>query len=166
MARVVDTDSGEDAQVAALQQGSDVGGALGHDAAVGAAAQDRLDDFLGTGVEGEADARSELLACGEVGFASRLPLAGDEHLFLKGERGRHDLDIDRADGGRVERACTLLGKPPDQLLGALRDIDRCAVALLDAADLLGDARAVVEKGEQLGVDRVDRVAELPDVLHG
>ena len=101
-----------------------------------------------------------------MGITAGLSVAGYDHLFFKRKRGGHDLCVNRPNRLFPEWPLALRGKSGDKMLRAIGHIDRAAVSLLDAADFLREAGAVVEQLHELAVDRIDRVPEPLEFLHG
>ena len=113
-----------------------------------------------------ADACPELAPGGLVGVSGFRPEERNGEVFLKCERGRHDLAVNRADcsfGEPARKGPIFLGYGPEHLFLALRGVDGGAVCLFDHADFVDEVSALVEKVDQLIVQCVDFNADFGEV---
>src|SRR5712692_7482705 len=128
----------------------------GHDAEIRGARFDRAEDVVDRGggerVGGEAEVlQGRALAEGALG-----PEVRDRDGALEREARRHDLAEEERDGLRGERAGIAFLDAAKDLRLALGPV---GLADLERADLAGEARSLVEGGEEALVDAIDLAAQ-------
>ena len=139
-----------------------------HHAVVGVAARDHVEDIGDADVRRVIHARAEFAPRGLVRVRRFRPEVGDRQILLQGERGGHDLAVNRADRLFRQPALetrVLRRQRAQHRLLALRRVDLRALGFLHQADLMHQIGALVEQSEKLLVDRVDLLANLGE-RHG
>ena len=98
--------------------------------------------------------------------AARNSEAGNDDIFFKCKRGRHDLAVDRADGLGSQWTLTPLHEAAEEFGLAVGSVDRQRGAVFDDANFFRERGPLVEKSEQLGVECVDLFPEGVEIAHG
>lgn len=155
-----DVEGGIDEEIEGAGDGSFGGVFDGNDAVVGVAAGDAVEDFGEIWLGIVFDAVAEFADGGLVGPGAFGAEVGDLEIILEGEGGGHDLAVDGADGFFREAALALFDEFFEEGVFALGSVDLEAFLFLDFADFVDGVGALGEEVKKLGVDRVDRFANV------